>query len=49
MIGDLALFNAVSYFGVQALPRTDDCDFGVGIEKIEDATSCDLEYRWRSD
>lgn len=42
VVFDLFLFYTVGDLVVEAVTRADNGDFGVGIEKVQDATCCDL-------
>ena len=39
---DLALVNSIRHLIIEALARTNDSHFGVGVEKINNATGSDL-------
>ena len=44
MVFYLLLLDAVGDFRVQAIAGTDQDDFGVGVEEVEDAACCYLSY-----
>ena len=49
VVGDLVVGDAVGDFGVQAGAGGDYCDFGVGVEEVEDAAGGDLVVRRKID